>query len=322
MSTGSLQTLFSQTTKSRFARLYKPTEFTKKDSRPSQTEKNPEHKDSVTKLRNVEHVGEDTSELNFTFHEKDDRTCFVGNLSTSESKKSILKYFKDFGEIESIRLRSVPVEGIAVDEDGNQNLVKKVCSNKRKFGEQKGSFNAYIVFKESDSVCRALTANNKVFSGRHIRVDYCKPSILNPRTTVFVGSLPFYIDEEELRNHFTTVLEGGHDAITSIRIIRDAQTLIGKGIAYVSFNSHADVLQALSLDQSVFRKRKIRVSTCGKRTKRNFDVGAINSSRKNTFNDAIGNLRSKKRQRNTYEQKSRKNVSFSKESKGKTLLKR
>jgi nucleolar protein 12 len=139
-------------------------------------------------------------------NEKEQRTCFVGNISTTDNKKSVTKFFKECGEIESLRFRSVPVEGTAVGEDGNQNLVKKVCSNKLKFGDQKGSFNAYVVFKTSSAAALAVsTMNNRLLSGRHLRVDHCVPTVLDPRSTVFLGSLPFYTDEEELRVHFAKV---------------------------------------------------------------------------------------------------------------------
>lgn len=216
MSSESLETLFSDSSKNKFARLFKPVEFAKKNKikdAPPAKKKKPKHnfrtmKDREAQESQVNQCSVKTSESSnvVTGLEKEQRTCFVGNIGITENKKSITKFFKEFGDIESIRLRSVPVEGTAVDEDGNQSLVKKVCSNKQKFGDQKGSFNAYVVFKDAASVERAVSAaNNKVFGERHIRVDTCIPSVLNPKSTVFLGSLPFYADEEELRNHFAKV---------------------------------------------------------------------------------------------------------------------
>lgn len=273
MSSESLQTLFSDSSKNNYARLFKPVEFVKKNkvhdtdfNEITTRKKKPKHKhrDKDNIVPQASGGGESTS-----VDEKDQRTCFVGNISTTENRKTITKCFRDYGDIESIRLRSVPIEGTAVDEDGNQNLVKRICSNKQKFGDQKGSFNAYVVFKEVASVKKAVLAmNNRLLGDRHLRVDHCIPSVLDPKSTVFLGSLPFYADEEELRGHFAAALAGGHEDIASVRIIRDPETLIGKGIAYVSFNNHDAVLKALTLDQSKFRKRNLRISTCGKRTKR------------------------------------------------------
>ena len=115
---------------------------------------------------------------------KDHLTAFFGNVPISETVKSIKKYCTQFGEVESVRLRSVPIAGTAVDDAGNQNLVRKVCANSRNFMEIKGSFNAYVVFTTEDAVTNSLRANNQLWGTRHLRVDRMKPTVpnLHPRT--------------------------------------------------------------------------------------------------------------------------------------------
>jgi len=217
-------------------------------------------------------------------NDKDARTVFIGNVPISEKVKSITKLCSEFGEVESVRLRSVPVAGTAVDEAGNQDLVKKVCANKKDFGTQKGSLNAYVVFKEQSAVPKALAANNrvigagskvqkegeaKVSAGRHLRIDLVKPTLFDPKRSVFIGALPHYADEEEVRNHFAAVLPNGQEDIENIRIVRDAETMVGKGIAYLLLKNSDAVMQALSLHKQQYRKRwELRVTICGKRTKR------------------------------------------------------
>ena len=44
--------------------------------------------------------------------EKDSRTVFVGNVSITTTLKQLSSYMKGYGEIESIRMRSVPTEGV------------------------------------------------------------------------------------------------------------------------------------------------------------------------------------------------------------------
>ena len=224
---------------------------------------------------------------------KDARTVFIGNVPVSETIKSITKFCTEFGEVDTVRLRSVPVAGTAVDEAGNQDLVRKVCANKKDFGTQKGSLNAYVVFKEKSAVAKALAANNrvmgagtkvkgkvqtdgpdpdapsKVSEGRHLRIDLVKPTLFDPKRSVFIGALPHYADEEEVRNHFAAALPNGQDDIENIRIVRDADTMIGKGFAYLLLKSSDAVMQALSLHKQKYRKRwELRVTICGKRTKR------------------------------------------------------
>lgn len=208
----------------------------------------------------------------------DDCTIFVGNVPITESIKTVTKFFKSYGEIESVRLRSVPISGAKVDEAGNQNLVRKVCVNSKQFGEQKGSFNAYVRFGDATSATEALQANNSLFGSRHVRVDRVHPTLFDPRRSIFLGNLPHYADEEELREYFAKSLANGHDDIEGLRIIRDPNTLVGKGIGYLLLKDRDAVFKALQLDKSVFKKRwALRVSVCGKRTKR--DHGREDQSR-------------------------------------------
>jgi hypothetical protein len=74
---------------------------------------------------------------------------FVGNLSTTITKPKLVKVFKEFGEVESVRLRSMALEGTKIADHGNQKLVKKVSANKRLLSDVKDTYNAYVVFKVS-----------------------------------------------------------------------------------------------------------------------------------------------------------------------------
>ena len=100
---------------------------------------------------NIDDNAESTGPI-VTDGSKDEFTVFLGNVPKSETVKTLKKYCTQFGEVESVRLRSIPVAGTAVDEAGNQNLVRKVCAISRNFADVKGSFNAYVVFKNKESV--------------------------------------------------------------------------------------------------------------------------------------------------------------------------
>jgi RNA recognition motif-containing protein len=236
-----LSSLFSDAAKQKFARSFKQTEFVPKEKEVVE-EPEPEMDERLKakrekrKLRNmkskpgVEENGgkqpstETPSEVKVenpetneesqsvepvvteaSKKEKDERTIFVGNIPISCSTDKLSKLFSEYGAIESIRLRSVPVSGAKVDKAGDQDLVRKVCVNNKKFGEQKGSVNAYIVFKDKASVSEALKANNMLLEKRHLRVDTANPSLFDPKRTLFVGGLPFYADEEEIREYFAAV---------------------------------------------------------------------------------------------------------------------
>jgi hypothetical protein len=90
-------------------------------------------------------------------------------------------------------------------------------------------------------------------------------------------------------------LPNKHDDIEGVRIIRDPETLVGKGIGYLLLKDRDAVLKALSLhqvfasynsvsliilfvhfNQELFKKRwSLRVTICGKRTKRTERVKSV-----------------------------------------------
>jgi nucleolar protein 12 len=200
---------------------------------------------------------------------KSQRTVFVGNVSIAATEKQIRELFKEHGEVESVRLRSVPLAGVKVDDHGNQDLVKRISANKGKMGDQKESQNAYIVFAAVDSVARAIKAlDNVKFLTRTLRVDTESPSLFDTSTTVFLGGLSKFCDEERLREFFAKVLPNGQADITGMRLVRDTETLYGKGFGYIMLADRDGVMGALKNDGKRFKGRDMRVTTCGKRTKR------------------------------------------------------
>lgn len=112
---------------------------------------------------------------------------------------------------------------------------------KNDFSEQKDNKNAYVLFSSPEEAKKAKEKLNQTeIEEKHIRVDidYRDPDAPVSRdydTTIFIGNLPFQSNEEDLRKHFSylTVGEGNDDGILNVRIIRDPETFIGKGIAYI-----------------------------------------------------------------------------------------
>ncbi|XP_069842045.1 RNA-binding protein 34 [Dendropsophus ebraccatus] len=182
---------------------------------------------------------------------KNKRTIFVGNLPATCTKQMLKSCFKEFGPIESMRFRSVaradPTES------------RKVAAIHRNVHPKRKSINAYVVFKEQDSAAKAIVRNGTEISGGfHIRVDLAsKGSSHNNKKTVFVGNLPYDIEDETLREHFSQC-----GTIEGVRIIRDKNTGIGKGFGYVLFQGADSVQLALKLEQSELMGRKLRVKRC------------------------------------------------------------
>ncbi len=170
--------------------------------------------------------------------------------------------------------------GTKVGEHGNQRLVKKVSANKRLLSEAKDAFNAYVVFVAEASAAAALAANNRVVEGKHLRVDRvgaAAAAARDPARTVFVGNVAFDASEEEVRAHFAAALagEGGDGAVEGVRLVRDAETQVGKGFGFVLLQDKATAAAALRvLHEAKFKGRPLRVTPCGKRAKKSAERGS------------------------------------------------
>ena len=150
---------------------------------------------------------------------------------------------------------------------------KKVAFIKGELHEEVGSVNAYVVFahphivnqsdqKErprSQSVMDPFAAvkllvargDGSSFMNQTLRVDFVRSPEegdtaahgFDPHSTIFVGSLDFTAREEDLREYFESVVvaeqgpppEDVKSWVQGVRIIRDKDTQLGKGFAYVKF---------------------------------------------------------------------------------------
>lgn len=203
--------------------------------------------------------------------DESERTIFVGNLPlATTTRKSLATFFKDCGPIASARIRSVPVKGIKLPpaRAGDQNFMKKVCANTKEVDESlKNTVQGYVVFKNIDSVAKALEKNNETTGGGlRLRVDKASPTV-EPSRSVFCGNLPYGADEASLRNHFIKGCALDVGDVEGVRIIRDKDTFLCKGFGYVLFREKSTIPLALKLHETTYMRKKIRVLVCGKRFK-------------------------------------------------------
>ncbi|XP_069744159.1 RNA-binding protein 34 [Narcine bancroftii] len=180
---------------------------------------------------------------------KNERTLFVGNLPSDYTKQMITALFKEFGPIESVRLRSV-----ASEEHG---ISKKLATIQRKVHPKRNNINAYVVFRQQSDAVKALARNgSKVQTGFHLRVDLAnKSNVHDHRRSVFLGNLPFDIQENDVHDHFC-----GCGEIKGVRIVRDQESGMGKGFGYLLFQNTDAVTLALKLNDSELKGRRVRVS--------------------------------------------------------------
>lgn len=182
------------------------------------------------------------------------RTLFVGNIPYSKKcKKDIKKIFGKYGQIETIRIRTVPVK--------DARYSPKMALIKNELHPDRTTVNAYVKFKDQNSVNEALAENNTVLNENHLRVSRSDTTGAehDPKLSVFVGNLPFTIEDEVLRSKFENCGE-----IDSVRIIRDKKTNAGKGFGYINFKSKDGVELALHMSEEdlTIKNRILRVKRC------------------------------------------------------------
>ncbi|KAL8657888.1 MAG: hypothetical protein Q9226_001461 [Calogaya cf. arnoldii] len=232
--------------------------------------------------------------------EKSTRTVFLGNVSTSAiksktAKKALLDHLVSFShslpssdkphKVESIRFRSTPfVSGVGPK--------KAAYAKKELMDTTAKSTNAYVVYTTSLAAREAVKRlNGTTVLDRHLLVD----SIAHPRKTdhrrcVFVGNLGFVDDDSQInaaqakqgnqkprkKKEPSDIEEGlwrqfgKAGSVENVRVVRDANTRVGKGFAYVQFENENAVEKALAFHEKRFPPllpRVLRVTRAKKMTK-------------------------------------------------------
>jgi len=231
-----------------------------------------------------DHVGEDGVPKHESFSNKDreveaakqKRTVFLGNVSIStikskSAKKTLILHLqsaldtKHDEKIESIRFRSTAF----VSDAGPK---RAAYAKKELMEETMKSTNAYVVLS-SDAAARKVTSklNGSIVLDRHLRVDnLAHPSPTDHKRCVFVGNLSF-VDEattteeteegEKKRKRAREPADaeeglwrtfGKAGKVESVRVIRDKETRISKGFAYVQFQDENAVEAALLMNEKKF----------------------------------------------------------------------
>ncbi|KAF6073628.1 RNA binding motif protein 34 [Phyllostomus discolor] len=192
---------------------------------------------------------------------KNERTVFVGNLPVTCNKK-------------------IPAEGT---------MSKKLAVIKRKIHPDQKNINAYVVFKDERAATKALNRNGaQIADGFRIRVDLASETSSRDKRSVFVGNLPYRVEESAVEGHF---LDCGN--IVAVRIVRDPLTGVGRGFGYVLFENTDAVHLALKLNNSELMGRKLRVmrSVNKEKLKQNSNPNLKNASKpKKGFNFASKNV--------------------------------
>ncbi|KAL7054086.1 hypothetical protein AAHC03_026516 [Spirometra sp. Aus1] len=193
--------------------------------------------------------------------EKLARTLFVGNLPSWVTKRRLERLFRralrtDAPDcsVESVRIRgAVPVTG------GTSKQARKRASIMHEFAAgENHTLIAFVVLTSKQGIPASLKLNGHWLSdvdvsernsaaaesgnGRHIRVDVCSRQKASFKTSrsIFLGNLPFSVNEEQIRNAFRRFGD-----IVNVRLVRDSVTGAVKGVGFVEFSDPSMAILAV-----------------------------------------------------------------------------
>ena len=178
---------------------------------------------------------------------REDRTVFVGGLPISYTRKQVKYLLKQYGAVESVRLRSMLVDTGKLPANVARKTHKQLAGT---------TVNAYVVFEHQEDAEKALALNGTLLEERHLRVDKAERNGPHKhQCSVFLGNLPFTVDEEAVRGQFSDCGD-----IESVRLVRDSKSGVGKGFGFVTFTDRSGVLFALKKNgKAKLEGRSLRV---------------------------------------------------------------
>lgn len=187
------------------------------------------------------------------------RTVFVGNLPAAVKRKALVRLFATCGAVESARLRSLPLK-LGDPESKAAKMPRRGAIAAGNI-DVEHSAHAYVVFREEAAVEAALKLNMTEFEGHHLRVDRAAPKaakgavLFDHTRSLFVGNLPLDAEDEELIRLF------GAEGVEAVRVVRDARSGAGKGVAFVLFRSQDASRAALKQHRKAeLRGRQLRLT--------------------------------------------------------------
>jgi RNA recognition motif-containing protein len=194
---------------------------------------------TIDVILGAEHA-EPKSQLPPSIEPKDDRLLFVGGVSCK--KKSLMRLFSQFGLVEKIWAKSVP-------SDNGKLLIKDIWARQKVGHRQLIGGCCFVLLKESQAAQQAISLNGTEFKGNTLRVDWACGSLARDyKRCVFVRNLPYDVTDDELRAEFSEVGE-----VEYLQVIRDPETSIGKGTAFVCFESKRTADLALKKQGRLFK---------------------------------------------------------------------
>ncbi|KAH8583704.1 Nop12p nucleolar [Cryptosporidium sp. chipmunk genotype I] len=187
-----------------------------------------------------------------------ENTLFVGNVALHISERELLRKLEiRQNEVESMRFRSLPIHPKFASK-------KKIGAALECFSGNSSTKNAYIVLKERERMKLIIDKfSGAILAGNVLRLTPASKgnqfSTFDRKRTVFIGGLPKFCTEDELRKFVTISLN--EDCVNSVRIIKSATTGKPKGFGFVLFNDRKFVVSSVKiLNGAQFKDSKISVT--------------------------------------------------------------
>jgi len=155
----------------------------------------------------------------------DDRKLFVGGLSWETSDKELKEHFGQYGEIDSINVKTDPNTG-----------------RSRGF--------AFIVYKSADSIDKVTAAGDHVINNK--KVDPKKAKARHGK--IFVGGLTTEISDDEIKTFF-----GQFGNIVDVEMPFDKQKNQRKGFCFITFDSEQVVNELLKTPKQTISGKEVDV---------------------------------------------------------------
>nr|CAD2186850.1 unnamed protein product [Meloidogyne enterolobii] len=97
--------------------------------------------------------------------------------------------------------------------------------------------------------------NNIIVNSTNLRINREEKREFDRKRSIFVGNLPYKTADESVRTHFSKC-----GKITGVRLLRNKQTGLCKGVGYIEFIDPASIKRAFELNELSFEGRKLRIS--------------------------------------------------------------
>ncbi|XP_031619661.1 RNA-binding protein 34 [Contarinia nasturtii] len=195
--------------------------------------------EEVDEENDAEEVGDGGAAVKKEHHLKNAVPVFVGNLPVNIKRVKLVKMFKKFGKILSIRIRT----------NTGKSFLRKAQLNKVPF------LIAFIYFETPEAAKASTALSGEKIGDNVITVDLDtkeKATNVKPQNTVVIGNLKYAVTENILRESFKCCGEIEH--------IRVVQSALGcKGVAFIRFVNPESCGLALKLNGTPILDREVRV---------------------------------------------------------------